>query len=104
VGGLEHGLRGGRQRGTKALVVVAVEIRGAGSGRLRMQVINDASAATLCGFVQDAVAPGASVHTDGWPDAGPLGRLPDPARPRQPPAIRHLRGDLRRQGPPRASA
>jgi len=67
VGGLEHGLRGGRQRGTKALVVVAVEVRGAGSGRLRMQVISDASADTLCRFVQDAVAPGANVHTDGWP-------------------------------------
>jgi len=67
VGGLEHGLRGGRQRGTKALVVVAVEVRGAGSGRLRMQVINDASADTLCRFVLDAVAPGANVHTDGWP-------------------------------------
>ena len=39
--GKEHGLRGGRQHGLKALVVVAVEVRGAGSGRLRMQVIND---------------------------------------------------------------
>ncbi len=75
VGGLEHGLRGGRQRGTKALVVVAVEIRDAGSGRLRMQVINDASADTLCGFVQDAVAPGASIHTDGWPSYRRLTKL-----------------------------
>jgi len=36
----EHGFRGGRQHGLKALVVVAVEVRGAGSGRLHMQVIN----------------------------------------------------------------
>jgi hypothetical protein len=31
VGGLDRELRGGRQHGTKALVVVAVEVRGAGS-------------------------------------------------------------------------
>jgi transposase-like protein len=36
VGGLDRELRGGRQHGTKALVVVAVEVRGAGSGRVRM--------------------------------------------------------------------
>ena len=35
VGGLDRELRGGRQHGTKALVVVAVEVRGAGSGRVR---------------------------------------------------------------------
>jgi transposase-like protein len=66
VGGHEEGLRGGRARGEKALVVVAVEIRGEGSGRVRMQVIEDASAATLRPFVQATVAPGARVRTDGW--------------------------------------
>jgi transposase-like protein len=55
VGGLDRELRGGRQHGTKALVVVAVEVRGAGSGRVRMQVIEDASTATLGGFVADVV-------------------------------------------------
>jgi len=45
--GKEHGLRGGRQHGLKALVVVAVEVRGAGPGRLRMQVINDETDQTL---------------------------------------------------------
>jgi ISXO2-like transposase domain/Transposase zinc-ribbon domain len=66
VGGLDRDLRGGRQHGTKALVVVAVEVRGAGCGRVRMQVIADASTATLCGFVTEVVAAGAVVHTDGW--------------------------------------
>jgi transposase-like protein len=66
VGGLDRNLRGGRQHGTKALVVVAVEVRGAGCGRVRMQVIADASTATLCGFVTEVVAAGAVVHTDGW--------------------------------------
>jgi transposase-like protein len=66
VGGTEEGLRGGRARGRKALVAVAVEIRGAGSGRVRMQVIPDASSATLHPFVQAAVAQGSTVRTDAW--------------------------------------
>ena len=66
LGGYEQGLRGGRQRGGKALVAAAVEVRGAGSGRLRLSVVPDASAAALGGFVAVAVAPGAIVHTDGW--------------------------------------
>ncbi|MEJ7714513.1 MAG: IS1595 family transposase [Thermoleophilaceae bacterium] len=36
LGGYEEGLRGSRQRGKKALVGVAIEVRGAGSGRLRL--------------------------------------------------------------------
>jgi transposase-like protein len=67
VGGHEAGLRGGRQRGAKALVVVAVEARLAGCGRVRMQVVEDASAETLGTFVGQVVAPGATVHTDAWP-------------------------------------
>ncbi len=75
VGGHEAGLRGGRQQGIKALVVVAVEVRGTGSGRIRMQVIDDASADTLCHFVTDSVAVAATVHTDGWQGYKRLGRL-----------------------------
>jgi len=70
VGGLEEG-GGGRLLGDKELVVTAVEVRGAGSGRLRMQVIEDASGANLTGFVRANVSPAAVVHTDGW--AGYLG-------------------------------
>jgi len=66
LGGYEQGLRGGRQRGGKALVAAAVEVRGAGSGRLRLTVVPDASADSLGGFVVAAVCPGAIVHTDGW--------------------------------------
>jgi transposase-like protein len=66
LGGYEQGLRGGRQRGGKALVAAAVEVRGAGSGRLRLTVVPDASAASLSGFVVAAVSRGAIVHTDGW--------------------------------------
>ena len=72
VGGHEAGLRGGRARGEKALVAVGVEVRGAGSGRVRMAVIEDASAATLTDFVRDNVAVGATVHTDAWQGYRPL--------------------------------
>lgn len=82
VGGHEAGLRGGRQQGIKALVVVAVEVRGAGSGRIRMQVIDDASADTLCAFVTESITAGATVHTDGWAGYKRLGRLGFDHQPR----------------------
>ena len=31
-----------------------------------MQIVEDASTATLCGFVTKVVAEGSVVHTDGW--------------------------------------
>lgn len=66
LGGHEDGLRGGRQRGEKALVVGAVEVRGRGSGRLRLATVPDASGLSLGGFVVQNAAVGAIVHTDGW--------------------------------------
>ncbi|HZK36627.1 MAG TPA: transposase, partial [Aeromicrobium sp.] len=44
----------------------AVEVRGNGSGRVRMKVIPNASGETLSSFVAETVVPGAIVHTDGW--------------------------------------
>jgi len=66
VGGPEVGLRGGRELGNKALVVAAVEIRGKGSGRVRLQVVPDASGPSLTGFVKANVEAGTVVRTDGW--------------------------------------
>ena len=65
VGGLEEGLRG-RKTETKALIVVAAEEDGAGIGRIRMRLIADASAKSLHAFVEESVAVGSIVHTDGW--------------------------------------
>ncbi len=93
VGGHEAGLRGGRQQGVKALVVVAVEVRGAGSGRVRMQVIDDASADTLCPFVTASVAEGTTVHTDGWQGYKRLARLGYDHQARSQRAHRLLDGD-----------
>ncbi len=67
VGGEEPRLRGGRARGKKALVAVAVECRDRGSGRTRLARIPDASRDSLHGFITGHVAPGSVVLTDGWP-------------------------------------
>ena len=67
VGGQQSGLRGSRQlKGRKAaLVIVAVEKRGKASGRVRMAVIPDFKSLTLNAFVQQNVAPGSTIYTDG---------------------------------------
>ena len=50
----------------KRLVGVAVEVRGAGSGRLRLATLPDASRRSLDPWVSANVESGAIVHTDGW--------------------------------------
>lgn len=72
VGGRNSGRRGGRDRIGKVLVVVAVEVRGGGSGRVRLQALPNASRETLLDFAQATIAPGAIVHTDGWSGYGYL--------------------------------
>src|SRR5580692_2561849 len=77
---------GGRTRGEgrgvhdQSLVIAAVEVRqrkpenvkgaprrnGRYAGRIRMEVVPDRSARSLCGFVEAAVEPGAVVVTDAW--------------------------------------
>src|SRR3954451_24959692 len=54
VGGVEEGRRGGG----KSIVVGAVEVRGRGSGRVRLAVVEDLSAASPVPFVEAAVDPG----------------------------------------------
>jgi transposase-like protein len=67
IGGEEPGLRGGRQRGKKTLVGVAVEMHEPrGLGRCRIAILPDASAAALHPFVSAHIEPGATVITDGW--------------------------------------
>jgi len=65
VGGTEPG--GGRRHlgQKKALVVIAAEVRGRAVGRIRMQRVASAAAADVLPFVQEAVAPGSVVITDG---------------------------------------
>src|SRR3954454_14897618 len=73
VGGLEEGRRGGGRRDSgKSIVVGAVEVRGRGSGRVRLAVVRDLSAASLVPFVEASVDPGSTVLTDGWQGYAPL--------------------------------
>ena len=67
VGGPQAGLRGSRQlKGRKAaLVLVAVEKRGRGTGRARMSVIPDFKSSTLIAFLKQNVEPGSILYTDG---------------------------------------
>ena len=64
VGGFHPGRRG-RDASRKAIVAIAVECRGKGSGRVRLRRVPDSSARSLVGFVKDVVAAGSLVITDG---------------------------------------
>ena len=57
LGGYEEGLKGSRQFGKKALVGAAIEVRGAGSGRLRLAVLANSRATTLEAFAKATTAP-----------------------------------------------
>jgi hypothetical protein len=73
----------------QTLVIGAVEVRqrpakkgdkptrrgGRYAGRLRLDVVPDRTAKSLCGFVEAAVEPGAMVITDAAPSYGTLGKL-----------------------------
>src|SRR5207302_9204412 len=65
LGGLEEGTAG-RQHGDKALIVVAAQADGKRIGRIRLRAIQDASSGSLHSFVRDCIAPGSTIHTDGW--------------------------------------
>jgi transposase-like protein len=66
IGGEEPGLRGGRAKGKKVLVGVAVERKQPkGFGRARMVVLADATGASMREFVSENVEPGSTVVTDG---------------------------------------
>jgi len=65
IGGVRRGVRG-RGAAGKTLVLMAAEIRGAVIGRIRLQVIPDATAITLVETVSSLVEHGSNVVTDGW--------------------------------------
>ena len=65
VGSPEPG-RHGRRLGKKALVVVAAEEDGSGTGRIRMRCIPNGKAEHLHAFIAESIEPGSVIHTDGW--------------------------------------
>jgi transposase-like protein len=67
IGGHEPWLAGGRARGKKFLVGIAVETKNPHKiGRCRMRPLLDLSSGSLHPFVKEQVEPGAKVITDGW--------------------------------------
>ena len=56
IGGVEQG-GGKRHVSKKALVAVAAEVRGTGTGRIRLHRDQDSSAESLVGFVKQAIEP-----------------------------------------------
>ncbi len=68
IGGRQADLKGGRQRrGRKALLVgVAVERREMSLGRLRLEILPDASHLTLGDFIARNVEPGSTIVSDAW--------------------------------------
>ena len=65
VGGTERGAVG-RQTKKKSIVAIAAEVRGRGTGRIRMARVDDVSADSLVSFVRASVCEGTVVRTDGW--------------------------------------
>ena len=74
IGGVKPGKRG-RGAAGKVLVFVAAEVRGSAIGRARLQVIPDATAATLLPTVEDLVETGSDVVTDGLTSYNGLGSI-----------------------------
>lgn len=66
LGGVEAGHKGRGPGAKKTLCGVAIEVRGRGSGRVRLGTLEDASLRTLGSFVKQTTAVGTIVHTDGW--------------------------------------
>jgi transposase-like protein len=98
VGGEQAGLRGSRQlKGRRAaLVLVAVEKRGKGSGRVRMKVIPDFKGKTIVPFLTQNIASGSTIYTDGLKSFDGLSEAGFNHIPR----IQSLRSELRKGAKP----
>lgn len=89
IGGEEQGLPGGRAKGKKSLVGVAVELKQLrGYGRCRMVILRDGSRASLHPFVTGHVEPGATVITDAWQGYSGISKLGYTHEPRSQRAAR----------------
>lgn len=73
IGGRKSGKRG-RGAAGKSLVLIAVEDKGHGIGRIRLKRISDASSESLIPAIQEAADTGSLIRTDGWTGYGPVKR------------------------------
>ena len=73
VGGRKKSGKRGRGAAGKTLVAIAAEDKSPqGIGRIRLQPLSNASAASLGRFAKAMIAPGSVIATDDWPGYGPL--------------------------------
>jgi len=73
VGGKSSGKRGRGAEG-KNLVVVAVEVIGRKTGRVRLAQVSDASSDSLNKFIEDNIETSSTIVTDGWPSYSGLSK------------------------------
>jgi len=66
LGGKKSGKRGRGAEG-KSLIVVAVEIKGRKTGRVRLAKIPDASSHSLQSFIENTIEKSSTIITDDWP-------------------------------------
>jgi hypothetical protein len=71
VGGSEEGVTG-RKNGKKKIVVLAIEKRGKGVGRVYGKVVKSSSAKELGGFMSSIIDSKAEIKTDKWSGYTPL--------------------------------
>ena len=74
IGGQKAGKRGRGAEG-KALVVIAAQMDGKRIGRIRLQRVADASAASLEPAIEQAATPGSEIRTDEWNGYNRLNQL-----------------------------
>ena len=65
IGGGNSGKRG-RGSENKSLVAVGVEVDGKRLGRIRLELVKDASKASLHGFIEQNISVGSEIITDDW--------------------------------------
>jgi transposase-like protein len=66
IGGEQSGGKRGRGSENKSLVLIATESEGKKLGRIRMQLITDASSMSLIRFIQENIILGSEIITDDW--------------------------------------
>ena len=57
------------------MVIIAVEDKGVGIGRIRLKQMSGASADSLNPFIQENIGSGGTIHTDAWRGYNQLTRL-----------------------------
>ena len=65
IGGQKSGKRGRGATG-KTIIATAVQRNGNKLGRIRLKVISNCSSEALSAFINESVAAGSTVYTDGW--------------------------------------